>query len=88
MCSRTKPMEVRHGISTPTTVMVVGPTGCGKTKLVLKMLLSDRVFLLVPTRIRHHYGAWRNRFAEVEATEPRFKFVEGLPVFDDLLGGF
>ena len=80
MCSRTKPMEARHEISTPTAVMVVGPTDCSKTKLVLIMLLSDRVFLLVPTRIRYHYGAWQNRFAEVEATEPRIKFVEGLRV--------
>ena len=61
----------------------MGPTGCGKTVLVFKILLLERVFLPVPTRIRYHYGAWQNRFAEVEA---RFEFVEGLPVIDDLLG--
>ena len=80
-------MEARHEISTPTTVMVVRSTGCGKTELVFKILLSDRVFLPVPTRIRYHYGAWQNRFAELEATDPRFEFVEGLPTFDDLPGG-
>ena len=57
MCSLTKPMDVRHEISTPTTIMVVVPTGCGKTELVFKILLSDRVFLTVPTRIKYHYGA-------------------------------
>ena len=62
----------------------MGPTGCGKTVLVFKILLSDSVSFPVPTRIRYHYGVWQNRFAEVEATDPRFEFVEGLPVFDDL----
>ena len=70
MCSQTKPMEVRHEISTPTTVMVVGPTGCGQTELMFKLLLSDSVFLLTPTRIRYHYSAWQNRLARVEATDP------------------
>ena len=72
-------MEVGHEISNPTTVMVVGPTGCGKTQLVFKILLTDRVFLPVPTRIKYHYGAWQPRFAEVEAADPRFELVEGLP---------
>ena len=56
-------MEVRHEISIPTTVMVVRPTGCDKKELVFKILLLDRVFLPVPTRIRYQYGAWQNRFA-------------------------
>ena len=67
--------------------MVVGPTGCDKTVLVFKILISDRVFLPAPTRIRYHYGAWQRRFAEVKATDPRFEFVEGLPMFDDQPGG-
>ena len=87
MCSQMKPMEVRHGISTPTTVMVVGPTGCGKTELVFKMLLSDIVFLPAPTRIMYHYGAWQTRFKEVEASDSRFEFVEGLPTHDGLPRG-
>ena len=51
-------MEVRHEISTPTTVMVVGQTCSGKTELVFKILLSDKVFLPAPARIMVHYGAW------------------------------
>ena len=66
--------------------MVVGPTGCGKTVLVFKMLL-DSVFLPAPTRVMYLYGAWQNRFAEVEASEPRFEFVEGIPVFVNLPHG-
>ena len=69
---------------TPTKVMVFGPTNCGKTELVFKMFLSDKVFLLAPTMIRYHYGARQNRFAEVEASDSRFEFVEGLHVYDDL----
>ena len=80
-----KPMEVRHEISTPTTVTVVGPTRCGKTEVGFKMLLSDSVFLPAPTRIRYHYGAWQNKLADVEASDPRFEFMDGLPVYDDLL---
>ena len=80
-------MEVRHGISTPTTVMVVGPTGCSKTELVFRMLLSDSVFRLAPTRIMYHYGAWQTKFMEVEASDSRFEFVEGLPAHNDLPRG-
>ena len=87
MCSGAKPMDVSHEISTPSMVMVVGPTGCGKTELVFKILLSNRVFLPAPTRFKYHYGAWQKRFAEVEAADLRFEFVKGLPLFDDLPGG-
>ena len=80
-------MEVRHGISTPSTVMVVGPAGCGKTELVFRMLSSGEVFLPAPTRVMYHYGAWQNRFREVEASDPRFEFVEGLPTHNDLPSG-
>ena len=67
--------------------MVVGPTGCGKTEHVFKILLSYWVFLPVPTRIKYYYGAWQTRFAEVEAADPRFEFAEGLPVYEDLPEG-
>ena len=87
MCSQTKPMKVRHGISTPTTVMVVGATGCGKTEPVFRMLFSDDVFLPTPTRIMYHYGAWQNRFTEIEASDSRFDFVEGLPAHSGLPSG-
>ena len=72
MCSQTKPMEIRHWNIKPTTVMVLGPTGCGKTELVFRMLISDDVFLPTPTRIKYHYGAWQNGFTEVEASDSRF----------------
>ena len=82
-------MVVRHEMPTPTTVMIVGPTGCGKTDLVFKILLLDRVFLPVPTRIKYmyYYGAWQTRFAEVEATDPRLESADGLPVYEDPPGG-
>ena len=67
--------------------MVVGPTGCGKTELVFRILPPDGVFLPAPARIKYNYGAWQRRFGEVEATDPRFEFMEGLPIFDDLPGG-
>ena len=89
MCSRTQPMEVRHEISTPTTVMVVGPKGCGNTELdPVQNIAFGQSVLPAPTRIKYYYGAWQKRFAEVEAAfDPRFEFVEGLSVFDDLPGG-
>ena len=57
-------------------VMVVDPTSSGKTELGLKILLSDKVFLQPPARIKYHYRAWQNRFAEAEAADPRLEFVE------------
>ena len=33
----------------------------------------------------YHYGAWQNRFTEVEASDSRF--VEGLPTHNDLPRG-
>ena len=60
----------------------MGPTGCGKTELAFA-----RVFLPVPTRIKYSYGALQAKFAEVEAADSRFEFVEGLPAYDDLPGG-
>ena len=55
----------------------------------LKILLSDKVFVPAPARIKYmyHCGAWQMKFAEFGADDPRFKFVEGLPIFDDLPGG-
>ena len=62
----------------------MGPTGCAKTELVFRMLLSDDMFLPTPTRIMYHYGAWQNRFTVVEASDSRFEFVEGLPAHNVL----
>ena len=42
------------------------------------------MFLPAPARIKYHYGAWQKRLAQVEAANPRFEFVEGLPISDDL----
>ena len=35
----------------------------------------------------YHYGAWQNSFTEVEASDSRFEFVEGLPAHNDLPSG-
>ena len=35
----------------------------------------------------YHYGAWQHRFTEVESSDSRFEFVEGLPTHDDVPRG-
>ena len=80
-------MEVYYEMYTPTTIMVAGPTGSGKTELVIKMLGNGGAFVSPPKEIRYHYGAWQTRFADIEATDPRYTFVEGIPGLDDLPSG-
>lgn len=80
-------MEVRYSVFTPTTMIVAGPTGSGKTELVFRMLGEGGVFDHPPSEIRYHYGAWQKRFEDVEGADKRYVFVEGIPGPDDLPSG-
>ena len=70
---------------TPTTIMVVGPTGSGKTEVVMKMLTRDGDFFDTPvSRVRYHYGAWQEKFERIAGSDERYTFIEGLPSEEDL----
>jgi len=62
---------------------VAGPTGCGKTKFVFKLI--DDVDVMVqpsPSRIVHCYGEYQKLFANY----PQMEFRRGLPDFEDFDG--
>ncbi|KAJ8018824.1 hypothetical protein HOLleu_42971 [Holothuria leucospilota] len=62
----------------PFTCVIAGPTGCGKTQFVKKMLTQD-VIEGAPERIVYCYGEYQPAFVEMSAALPQIRFVEGLP---------
>ena len=51
----------------PTTVLISGPTGCGKTKFVSRLLLhSKEMFQPSPTRIVWVYAEWQPEYDRIE----------------------
>lgn len=69
----------------PFTCVIAGPTGCGKTQFVKKILTED-VIQGPPERVLFCYGEYQPTFAELSATLPQIRFVEGFPPsFDEML---
>jgi len=48
-------IPLRH----PTTVLVAGPTGCGKTEFVYKLLTTREAIQPTPQRIIFIYSEWQ-----------------------------
>ena len=76
-------------LKSPFTCVVAGPTGCGKTVLVRKLLASDLIFPR-PRKVIWCYSDCQSAYEEVNA-----KFVEGLTeedcdliIIDDLMDEF
>ncbi len=60
-------------------IMIAGPTGCGKTCWVYK-LLSNRNNFSQPVRsILYCYGVFQPKFLEMQRTIPNLEFHAGLP---------
>jgi hypothetical protein len=68
----------------PFTCMVVGPTQCGKTQFVLKLIRCSTTIRPAPVRIVWCYGCYQSMFRELAAGG--IEFVEGIPS-DNLLDG-
>ncbi|PIK42193.1 hypothetical protein BSL78_20958 [Apostichopus japonicus] len=62
----------------PFTCVIAGPTGCGKTQFVKKILTQD-VIEGTPERIVYCYGEYQPAFMELSAALSNIRFVEGLP---------
>ena len=62
----------------PSTMMVAGPTGSGKTQFVVK-LLTERMFEPEPERIVWVYAQWQPAYDRVQAQLPNIEFLNGLP---------
>ena len=68
----------------PFTMMIAGPTSCGKTVL-LKQILENRIIKPVPVHIVWYYKIWQPLYTEMMSTVPGISFVEGLPDPDELM---
>ena len=65
-------------INTPSSMMVVGPSECGKTVFTTKLLLRNLdLFETSPAKICYCYGAWQKGFRPMK--KHGVKFHEGIP---------
>ena len=65
----------------PLTCVVAGPTGCGKTRFVMRLLAhTQTMFHPVPTKVVWCYGEWQELYGSVKNVQ----FVEGLPDIQQL----
>ena len=60
----------------PTTIQVSGPTLCGKTRLVLR-ILEEQLVQLFPTRIIWVFSEWKPDYEQARALYPHIEFVRG-----------
>jgi len=71
----------------PSSILVVGPSGCGKTVFTEKLLVDNKhLFETKPTQIHYWYGAWQDRFKNMQAKG--IQFHEGIPEYQDLVQWF
>ena len=63
----------------PATFCVAGPTGCGKTQWVGKLIRNHQVFVEPLERILWCYGQHQPAYEELSRDLPDVQFVEGLP---------
>ena len=70
----------------PSTHLVAGHTGCGKTQYVLR-ILSFRMIEPFPDRIIWVYAEWQSAYAEELRLNPKIEFVKGYPpnLYDRIL---
>jgi DNA polymerase III delta prime subunit len=64
MCSVIKMTTVEIPLIHPTTVLIAGPTGCGKTEFLLR-LLTERGVQQAPERIVCVYGEWQAAYDKI-----------------------
>ena len=65
----------------PFTCIVAGPTGCGKSTLVTRLLSHASAMIdPPPEKITWCYGKWQEAYATTNLTHVRFE--EGLPTAD------
>ena len=60
----------------PSNIIVAGPTGCGKT-FFLHRVLQHRLFDPMPTRIVVVYAEWQDMYSEWKRWYPTTEFIHG-----------
>lgn len=59
--------EVDVKLKSPCTVVISGPTGSGKTELLIDLIQnSDKVATPSPSEIVYCYGVWQDKFSRIE----------------------
>lgn len=79
-------METLKFIS-PAICIVAGSSSSGKSTLVFEILKhSHAMFTEQPVRIIYVYGAWQNKFTEMQSTTSisNIDFFNGLPTKENL----
>jgi hypothetical protein len=69
----------------PATILLSGPTGCGKTRFV-RRILEERLIEPFPTRLLWVYGEWQSDYDEAKIIYPEIEFMNGYTddIYDSL----
>ena len=66
----------------PFTCIVAGPTGCGKTTFVARLLRNASAMIdPPPERVTWYYGEWQTAYENLDI--PNVRLEEGLPTSFD-----
>jgi hypothetical protein len=68
-------MSFTFAFAHPTTILIAGPTQCGKTHFLAQVLLEQR-FAPSPQRIVWVYGEWQPTYEHLRRAMPQIEFVE------------
>lgn len=70
----------------PFTCLISGPTSCGKTRFVVKML-ADKVIIPFPEQVLYCYGQYQSSYDEMKQSVNNIDFHLGIPsdLEDDFL---
>ncbi|CAH3046211.1 unnamed protein product, partial [Porites evermanni] len=74
----TSPSTVGRMIRQPSSVIIAGPSGSGKSELVEQWLRDLNVFQVKPKKIVYAYDRWQPRFERMQKKEG-IQFHRGLP---------
>ena len=72
---------------TPSSVLVAGPSDCGKTVFTRELVLNNlNLFEIPPSTIHYCYGAWQEGFKPLQ--EEGIVFHEGIPETEKMIEWF
>ena len=73
-------VSCKHGPKHPFPALVAGPTCCGKSQIVKRLLESgENMIEGAPENIIWCYGIYQPAFDEIQRNIPNITFVEGVP---------
>ena len=69
----------------PATILLSGPTGCGKTRFV-RSILEEKLIEPFPTRLIWVYGEWQGDYDQIKIIYPEIEFMKGYSddIYDSL----